>query len=214
MFNFLEVSSPDSYVFPIVLLVILFLFIFFCIHMARKTSKMRKKTKADAKKTALIHSNEEARLKAKAEFMPISGNFEHTAGLSLASGIKCQLNLNRESLKITGNGFDYNLSIDKITSMDYKTETNVQTFVNQTSSAGKALAGAMMFGVPGALIGGRTKTTQTTKTTYRLFLVVTYKKDDGIDYLVFEGNSDLEIKKFAEGFYILCGKQNVETINL
>lgn len=175
-----------------------------------------RKTKADIEdETKKMIEKQEAKRQEEIEsFTSITRDFTHTAGLSAAPDALCSLTLNKENLLIHGSGFDYNLALSRISSMDLKTDKDIQTFVNQSSSAGKALAGAMMFGVVGALVGGRTKTTTTQHVTYQFFLVVTYRKEEDIDYMIFKSNGQKPVLDFTHAYSLVRNAQENKTIEL
>ena len=192
-------------IFLFILLVISIILLF----LGKKT-KAEKKAEIEKKQEAYAAKKEQE----KEKFTSLTGKFIHIAGLSTAPNVDCSLTLSKEALRIVGAGFDFNLSLTKITGMSKRTDTDIQKFVNQSSSAGKALAGAMMFGAVGALVGGRTKTTTTSIKTYRFFLVVTYIKDDSVDYLIFENKKPKQIDDFTYAFSLIQENNPMTTVEL
>lgn len=106
----------------------------------------------------------------------------HQAGLPLAQDAACTIADEGDSFKISGGGNNFELQKRKITSIDVKTDVEIQK--QYVSSAGGAIAGAMVFGALGAIVGGRTKEKKTTETTY--YLIFTYRSNNEISYISFE----------------------------
>lgn len=105
----------------------------------------------------------------------------HEAGLPIPNGILCTIHYYKDNIKIEGSRATFNLSVDKIIDISVKTNTEIETFYN--SSIGGAVGGALILGPLGAMIGGRKKKKEIKKTEN--FLVITYDKDDQINFLVF-----------------------------
>lgn len=131
----------------------------------------------------------------------------HAAGLPIAENVPCSLILRADSLEISGNGIKFNLSKTKITNVSVKTEEEIQN--QYVSSTGGALAGGLMFGAVGAAIGGRAKKKETK--TITLYLIITYKKDSGIDYLMFNigTSASEEVISFLNNLETGIQKQDV-----
>ena len=74
------------------------------------------------------------------------------------------------------------MSKDKITDICIKTDTEIQKQL--VSSVGGAVAGAMLFGTLGAIIGGRAKTKKVKTSTD--YLIITYRSDEELKYIGFD----------------------------
>jgi len=146
----------------------------------------------------------------KDDFKPVAGSFAHAAGLGIASGEICYLNLEEENLTIFGGGTRFALSVEKITSISTKYDTEVQKQL--VSSTGGAIAGAMLFGVPGALIGGKVKEKEIT--TYNNFMCISYKKDDGIACILFAIKAPSDALPFITQFGLLRAGRETPTVEL
>ena len=116
----------------------------------------------------------------------IQHTFTHTTGLPVADGVKVKISVYNERVDFDSSGVNFNIERDRITDVSIKKETELQS--HYTSSAGGAIAGAMLFGVLGAAIGGRSKVKETKKV--RKFLIFTYTKEDEINYVAFDVTKD------------------------
>lgn len=84
---------------------------------------------------------------------------------------------------------------EKITDMVIKTDTEIQKQI--VSSTGGAIAGAVLFGPLGAIIGGRAKTIK----THTSYLIITYKDDNGdLAYIGFDTKGSLKQFKLINEF--------------
>lgn len=148
---------------------------------------------------------------SRADFKSVQGSYIHAGGLPVPEGTQCNLTLTETGLSIYGAGASFNLSIDKMISISTKTDEEVQKQL--VSSTGKAIAGAALFGVAGAVIGGQPKEKQ--KTVYKNYMVITYKKDSDIAYLVFSlAGTPMEAMPFIQNFGLLTLDRAKETIEL
>lgn len=71
-----------------------------------------------------------------------------------------------------------------------------------------------MFGIPGALIGGRTKTKKSTVTTHKYFMIVTYRKEDAVAYLAFVIPTIAYAANFINNFSLIAKNNETKTIEL
>lgn len=106
----------------------------------------------------------------------------HMAGLPISEGVSCECGLEKEQFNFNGGGNEFNLKFDKITSLDIKTDVEIQK--QYVSSVGGAVGGAVLFGPLGAIIGGRAKKKTHKETTY--YLIFTYLKNQEVSYISFE----------------------------
>lgn len=85
---------------------------------------------------------------------------------------------------------------NKVTDVSIKSETEInQQYV---SSIGGAVAGSMLFGPLGAIIGGRSKKKNIRNTS--IYLIFTYIKDNKVNYITFDANGKLYCTKFVNEF--------------
>lgn len=148
---------------------ILFLIIIFCIRMIIVTSKIKKQGKINRQK-----------LKESGVIHMTGGS--HMAGLPLAEGTYCNIHEYADKFIFKAGGSDFTLVKDKITDISVKTDEEITS--HYVSSIGGAVAGGVLFGPLGAIVGGRTKKKKD-KTVYR-YLIFTYLKEETVDYISFD----------------------------
>lgn len=163
-------------IFVLILLGGMLIFAIFCIKMAILTSRAKKKKKQQRDERI----NE---LYAK-EF----GVFNHVVGLPLPEKVPCSVYWCENKIVIDGGGSTFNLNLDKVKDVLTTTSTDIEKAY--VSSAGGAMAGGMLFGPLGAIVCGRTKEKKS-KTVYT-YLVITYIKDDKLEYISFDATNNLK----------------------
>ncbi len=115
--------------------------------------------------------------------MAIKTKFNHISGLPIPEGAMCKVSSNEESIEIVSGTTNISLNRKKITDMNVMTAGDVQK--QAVSSVGGAIAGGLVFGPLGAIIGGRVKTKSIKKSTK--CLIITYRDKDGeLAYLAFD----------------------------
>lgn len=169
----------------IIILLLFFLFVaIFSMFMGIKMSKLRKKDKLE-KKAKL------KQLKAKEH-----GVFKHTIGLPLPENTLCDVYYGEDKIIISGGGSTFNLLLSKINDITITTDDEIQKAY--VSSAGGAVAGGLLFGPLGALVGGRAKQKKINQITN--FLVITYEKDDEPNYISFDTTNNFKAIKIVSLF--------------
>lgn len=139
----------------------------------------------------------------------IQGKFKHTIGLSIPEDTICTLNLSCQGLKIDSNGVSFNLSQNKILDVTVKTDAEIQKQL--VSSTGGAVAGGILFGALGAMIGGRVKEKKIT--TIKQYLIFVYEKDGKSEYIAFDTTGNMTCIKFMKYFQQNMQKGNIQ-VNL
>ena len=99
--------------------------------------------------------------------------FHHVNGLPIPENVLCEVFSYPDRIDFKSGTTEIKLPKEKITDISIKTDTEIQQQL--VSSAGGAIAGAMLFGSLGAIIGGRVKTKKVKTTTN--YLIITYKRD-------------------------------------
>lgn len=125
--------------------------------------------------------------KQKDEFLKQQGvtanvTLKYIDGLPLASGVDCEISSYPNQIKITGNNTEFNLDKSLLVDVCIKTDVEIQN--QYVSSVGGAVAGAILFGGLGAIVGGRAKQKETRISSN--YLIFTYSKNDEIKYISFE----------------------------
>lgn len=140
-----------------------------------------------------------------------SGNYKHCTGLPIAEDVDCTLYAFSDKLVLSASSTDFAIRFDKVTDIQYLSEKDVQHIVH--SSVGGAIAGSVLFGPLGAIIGGRTKTK--TQTNYSYYLTITYKNaNDELAVLALECLNNVSFpEKFIQEFRDNHKKENI-TIDL
>lgn len=109
----------------------------------------------------------------------------HISGLPLHEGAYCRVIFEEDGIIIkTGGEYskEFKLAYNKIVDFQLQSKKNVET--TMVSNPGGAIAGAMLFGAPGAMLGGKAKKKEII--SFENFLVVTYKKDNDLENLHFQ----------------------------
>lgn len=109
--------------------------------------------------------------------------FHHVNGLPIAENLLCEVFSYPDRIEFKAGTTNIKLARGKITDMCVKTDTEIQT--QAVSSVGGAIAGGVMFGALGAIIGGRSKNKKVKTTTQ--YLIITYAGEQGeLKYIGFD----------------------------
>lgn len=106
---------------------------------------------------------------------------EHQYGLPISAGVTCTVLYDIDKFTFIGGGNTFNLAFNKITDVCIKTDTEIQK--HYVSSIGGAVAGGVILGPLGAIVGGRAKEKKTSTSTD--YLIFTYLKNGEINYISF-----------------------------
>lgn len=125
--------------------------------------------------------------------------FHHVNGLPIPENVLCEVFSYPDRIDFKSGTTEIKLSKEKITDISIKTDTAIQQQL--VSSAGGAIAGAMLFGSLGAIIGGRVKTKKVKTTTS--YLIITYKSENELKYIGFDiqnnpPSADKLVKEFQK----------------
>ncbi len=138
--------------------------------------------------------------KAQSELRKKQVSGTHMAGLSIAEGISTIITFADNEITMDANSTQFSVTYDKVS--DVQVMTNVDIQKQYVSSIGGAVGGAVLFGPLGAMVGGRAK--QKKIRTIENYLVITYWKDDTLDYISFKlferSNADRLIEKNKSKF--------------
>ena len=126
----------------------------------------------------------------------------HVSGLPIPEEIGCALVFEEDNLTIKTvetNSSQFRVAYNKIVNLQTQTVYDVQN--TMVSNPGGAIAGAMMFGAPGAMVGGRAKKKEVRTAKY--YFIITYKKDNTLAHLHFRlwgAGEALRAKKLIEKY--------------
>lgn len=149
---------------------VLTLFIIFCVRMFVVTSKAKKEGKKKMKNL-------------KNQGLSVYAAFHHVNGLPLAENLLCEVFSYPDRIEFKAGTTNIKLAREKITDMCLKFDTEIQN--QAVSSIGGAIAGSVMFGTLGAIIGGRAKNKKVKTTTQ--YLIITYTGEQGeLKYIGFD----------------------------
>lgn len=125
--------------------------------------------------------------------------FHHVNGLPIPENVLCEVFSYPDRIDFKSGTTEIKLPKEKITDISIKTDTEIQQQL--VSSAGGAIAGAMLLGSLGAIIGGRVKTKKVKTTTN--YLIITYKNENELKYIGFDiqnnpPSADKLVKEFQK----------------
>ena len=125
--------------------------------------------------------------------------FHHISGLPIVEDTLCEVYSFPDRLDFKAGTTEITLPKDKITDMSIKTDTEIQN--QAVSSVGGAVAGAMLFGAIGAVIGGRAKNKKVKTVTK--YLIITYLGDTEPKFIIFDiknnpQSADKLVKEFQK----------------
>lgn len=168
-----------------IVIIILLLIVVFCFRMVIVTSRAKNERK---KQTAILQN----------QGLTIYAAFLHVNGLPIAENILCDVFSYPDRLEFKSGSTEFKLMRNKITDICIKTDTEIQK--QMVSSVGGAIAGGIMFGPLGAIIGGRTKTKKSKSTSS--YLIITYlNSQEEITYIGFDiGNNFSSATKLVKEF--------------
>lgn len=159
----------------------------------------------------IIKSNKKK--KARKEAIQQSGimtyiTFNHVNGLPIAENLLCEIRSYQDRIEFKAGTTNIKLPREKITDMCIKTDQDIQN--QAVSSIGGAIAGGMMFGPLGAIIGGRAKNKKVKTVTQ--YLIITYTGEQGeLKYIGFDiNNNSFSATKLIREFRELNTNSGIE----
>lgn len=161
-----------------------------------------------------VQSKYSADIKEKNEELGIiaSSLLHHVEGLPIAEKTQCIVSITPEMLIIEGGGTDFNISTIQIRAAEVKTDTEIANIIH--SSAAKGIAGGLLFGPIGLVVGSRAKSKEKKTNTY--FLIINYTNSAGeIAAIMFDGgNSPFSVQKIASKLKPLIANNPKQTVQL
>lgn len=178
-------------------IVVLLIFILFCLVMVYYTSHQKSKIK---KQIAISRDEKNATL-----FVTLS----HFYGLPIAENITTQIFSCPNEYEFLANNNSFKLNKNKVTDVAITNDIEIQK--NNVSSIGGAVGGALLFGPIGAMIGGRTK--EKTSKIVNSYLIFTFLDNNEIKYVAFNCTGNTKAYKFVKEFKQYHSQMSA-TINL
>ncbi|KAA1180696.1 hypothetical protein D3C76_126640 [compost metagenome] len=136
----------------------------------------------------------------------------HTEGLPIAENTHCELRINEGKLVITGGGSEFIVNLSQIQAADFKTDVEIAHIVN--SSAAKGIAGGLLFGPIGLVVGARA--TSKKERTVTPYLIMNYiNSANELAVLMFRDNpKSFEAAKFIDKIRPIISNNPKQTIQL
>lgn len=125
------------------------------------------------------------------------GKFDlrHLAGLDIPSSIYCEVIVYKDKLTIQSENKEFNLKIEKISSVDFDMNLDIEKYTK--SSITKGIIGAATFGTVGAIIGSTPKTKEKRLVTCKA--IISYENNVGDNsYIIFEDINANAVKGAAK----------------
>lgn len=163
-----------------IFLIIMLVIIVFCIYMAVMTSKVRK----------------QAREKDRTDGGLGSYSLKHIQGLEIPEG-PCSVRLFSDKVVMSGAGKEYTLALAKISDVSFDMNVDVERYTKASKVAG--VAGALTFGVPGAIIASAPKTKVERRVT-NVVSIAFLSAENEVRYILFQNivPNDLQAARFVD----------------
>lgn len=133
--------------------------ILFTVYMLSGRSRLRKEMKEKEKELGIL----------------TKATGHHIEGLPLAEKTFCELILTSDKFIIIGGGTTFNITIPQLRAAEIKTDQEIAYLVH--SSAVKGIAGGLLFGPIGLVVGARAKSKE--KKTFTHYLILNYINSSG-----------------------------------
>lgn len=136
--------------------------------------------------------------KKKENKRELSGRLQLIGGLSdLPQGSICKVFYNQNRIRFIASGQEFTLEANKMIDVSVMTPTEIQK--QYISSVGGAIAGAVLLGPIGAIIGG-SASKKTIRKTNR-YLVISYRSDEEIKYIIFDVSTEMLLGNSIKNTY-------------
>ncbi|MNW41168.1 hypothetical protein D3C74_182970 [compost metagenome] len=136
----------------------------------------------------------------------------HVEGLPLGENTVCTVSVTHNSMVIEGGGTNFVLEARQIRAAEVKTDIEIANIVH--SSAVKGVAGGLLFGPIGLVVGARATNKQ--KKNYTYYLIINYENSKGeLTALMFDGgNLPLGAQKIANKLKPITERNPKVTVQL
>lgn len=139
-------------------------------------------------------------------------NLSHVEGLPISEKTACTLYVKNDELIIDGGGTEFKILNSQLRAAEVKTETEIANIVH--SSAAKGIAGGLMFGPIGLVVGSRA--TNKEKKTNNYYFILNYEKSNGdLSAMMFDsGNNPFPAQKIKSKLNPILLNQPKTTVQL
>lgn len=138
----------------------------------------------------------------------LQGKFKHICGLNIPIGMECEVFSYPDKYEIKSGAMIFTLDKSKVT--DVKIDTRKFVNTQYVSSIGDAIGGAHLFGIWGAIFGGRIRSMN--KKIVTSYLIITYKKGNNLTYVNFDASKSKFIAETFEKEF--KDRKSITSINL
>lgn len=168
---------------------------------AKKKEKESKKVIENQRKIAEKVNNEQIK-----GLRDVSGQLKLIGGLGdLPTGTSCKTLCNSARMKFSASGQDFVLETSKLLDVSVMTQTEIQK--QYVSSVGGAVAGAVLLGPIGAIIGGRASKKTVNNTSK--YLVIAYVSEGETKYIVFDVTNNFFGNSVKNKYKYLKKQENI-----
>lgn len=139
-------------------------------------------------------------------------SMHHVEGLPVAEKTLCTLSLHPEKVTVVGGGTEFNINLSQIRAAEIKTDVEIAHIVN--SSAAKGIAGGLLFGPIGLVVGARA--TSKEKRTATFYFILNYTNSAGeVAAIMFDaGHSGSAAQKIVNKLKPLIKVNPKQTVQL
>lgn len=133
------------------------------------------------------------------------------SGLPSAMGAECRLVARKDTVTLMCGGRTYNIGMSQVRGIE--TFMEKETMKEFKMRPGRAIAGGILFGPVGAIIGGMPKSSDM-EATDRMFFVLNYENSAGEVAFILLESPDFKIEKCMEDFQRYIPSARLEPVNL
>lgn len=139
-------------------------------------------------------------------------NLTHVEGLPISEKTACTLYVKKDGLSIDGGGTEFKVLNSQLRAAEVKTEIEIANIVH--SSAVKGIAGGLMFGPIGLVVGSRAMNKE--KKTRNYYFIINYEKSNGeLAAMMFDsGMNPLPAQKIKSKLNPVLFEQPKRTVQL
>lgn len=141
-----------------------------------------------------------------------SSKLHHVEGLPLAEKTLCSVHVTHDMLIVEGGGTTFELKSSQIRAAEVKTDAEIANIVH--SSAVKGVAGGLLFGPIGLVVGARA--TNKKQTTYTYYLIINFVNANGdLTAIMFDGgNTPFSSQRISNKLHPILKQNPKATVQL